>query len=904
MSEVAPTDLHDYAADALLLDGGSIHIRAIRPDDKELLLEHFASLSPRSVYFRFFNVKKRLTKAELQYLTELDFVARVGLVATLRTGDQEKIIGIGRYTRLGDGEAPRRAEVAFAVLDSHQRRGIGTLLLEHLARIARAHGITEFEADVLGENNRMLDVFSKSGFGVSRSIDGGIFHVTFPTAESEQYREASHQRERHASAQSVRAFLRPSAIAVVGASRHPDKIGARLVANLKAGGFTSPIYPVNPHAGEIAGLRAYPTVSSIGAPVDLALIAVPAVSVEEAVEDCARAGVRGVVVASAGFAEASAAGKEAQQRLLALARSSGMRLVGPNSMGVANTDPAVSMNATFAAEPPVAGNVGVLSQSGAVGVAVLHLARSRHVGISSFVSVGNKADVSGNDLLAYWAEDQGTAAIALYLESFGNPRKFAQLAPEVARVKPIVAVKAGRSLAGRRAASSHSAALANLDVAVEALFEQAGVVRTDTIEQLFDVVALLATQPAPSGPRVGVITNAGGPCILLADACEARGLVLPELGTATRDALRRFLPTEAAVANPVDLLASATPEDFARAIEIVGADADIDAVVVIHVPLIAPATDAVASAIARGAGTLAAEKPILAVLMSAPATPAPLSDGPRGRIPSYGFPEDAALALAAAERYGRWRRRPRGTALTFSPFARRVIRAVVDRVLAEAHTPRWLGVKDLASILRAADIPLAETLEVAPDQAVAAARRIGYPLIAKVGGEPTSHESDLGGVITGLKSPGAVREALSELDARMRAAGVPFERVILRREIHGGIEALVGVTSDPLFGPLLVLGYGGVLGEIVRDASFRLPPVTDVDAAEMIAALRSRTWLDGHRGAPAGDREALVSVLMRVSALVELVPELLELDLNPLKVLPPGAGAIAADGRLRIGPIG
>ncbi len=558
MSDVAATDLQHYAADALLLDGGSIRIRAIRPDDKELLLEHFAGLSPRSVYFRFFNVKKRLTKAELQYLTELDFVARVGLVATLRTGDQEKIIGIGRYTRLGNGEAPCRAEVAFAVLDSHQRRGIGTLLLEHLARIARTHGITEFEADVLGENNRMLEVFSKSGFGVRRSIEGGVFHLTFPTAESEQYREASHQRERHAAAQSVRAFLQPSAIAVVGASRQADKIGARLVANLRAGGFTGPIYPVNPHAGEIAGLRSYPTVSSIGAPVSLALIAVPAAVVEKVVEDCARAGVRGVVVASAGFAEASAAGKEAQERLLALARSSGMRLVGPNSMGVANTDPAVSMNATFAAEPPAAGNVSVLSQSGALGVAVLHLARSRHVGISSFVSVGNKADVSGNDLLAYWAEDPGTAAIALYLESFGNPRKFARVAPEVARVKPIVAVKAGRSAAGRRAASSHSAALANLDVAVEALFEQAGVVRTDTIEQLFDVVALLATQPVPAGPRVGVITNAGGPCILLADACEARGLVLPELRAATRDALRRFLPAEAAVGNPVDLLALAT----------------------------------------------------------------------------------------------------------------------------------------------------------------------------------------------------------------------------------------------------------------------------------------------------------------------------------------------------------
>ena len=901
MNDIAAGDLRDYATDELLRDGGSIHVRAIRPEDKERLVEHFAGLSPRSVYFRFFGSKKRLTKADLQHFTELDFVDRVGLVATLGTGDQEKIIGVGLSTRLA-GAAPSRAEVAFAVVDQHQRRGIGTLLLEHLARIARTQGITEFEADVLGENNRMLEVFGKSGFGVSRSIDGGVFHLSFPTAETEEYREASHQRERHAAAQSVRAFLQPRAVAVVGASRQPGTIGAMLVANLKAGRFLGPIYPVNPHAQEIAGLRAYPTVSSIGAPVDLAMIAVPAPAVEQVVEDCARAGVRGVVVISAGFAEASAAGKEAQQRLLALVRASGMRMVGPNCMGVINTDPAISMNATFAPTQPAPGNVGVLSQSGALGAAVLDLARSLNIGISSFVAVGNKADVSGNDLLAYWAEDPGTAAIVLYLESFGNPRKFARVAPEVARVKPIVAVKSGRSAAGRRAASSHSAALANLDVAVEALFEQAGVIRTDTLEQLFDVVALLATQPVTAGPRIGVVTNAGGPGILLADACEARGLALPELGAATRETLRGFLPPEAAVANPVDLIASATPEHFARAIEIVGADAEIDALVVIYIPLTAPTADEVAAAIARGAGTVPAEKPILTVFMSSRGAPPLLSSGPRGRIPSYGFPEDAALALAAAERYGRWRQRPRGTPLTFGAFARDAIRAVIDRALEGADEPRWLRVKDLSAVLRAAGIPFAETLEVTPDEAVAAAERMGYPLVAKVSGEAILHKSDIGGVITGLKSSGAIREALRDLDTRTRAAGVAFERVVLQREVRGGIETLVGVTSDPLFGPLLVFGYGGVLAELVRDVSFRLPPVSEIDAAEMIAKLRSSALLDGYRGAPPGDRRALLSVLMRVSALVELVPELRELDLNPVKVLPPGAGAIAVDGRMRIGP--
>lgn len=903
MMHAMTRDLRSYATDAILSDGGSIRIRALEPNDKQRLSDHFSRLSPTSVYFRFFRCKKHLTEQELAQFTELDFARNAALVATLRQGENERIIGVGRYATVDPSSGPsNRAEVAFAVADEHQGRGIGTLLLEHLLPIARSHGISEFEADVLGENNRMLGVFGNSGFKVERAIEGGVFHVSFPTEETVDFVEAQQKRERHAAAQSVRAFLNPRSVAIIGASRRSGTIGAALMANVKDCGFKGPIYPVNPNASEISGLPAFPNVSAIGAPVDLALVAVPASGVEEVVADCARAGVRGVVIISSGFGEASPAGREAERRLRELVRSSGMRMIGPNCMGVLNTDAQISLNATFAPNWPPAGNIGMLSQSGALGLAILDRVQSFNIGLSTFVSVGNKADVSGNDLLAYWAEDPRTKVILLYLESFGNPRKFARVAPEVARKKPIVAVKSGRSAAGTRAASSHSAALASLDVAVDALFEQAGVIRTNTLEELLDVAALLSTQPLPRGPRVGVITNAGGPGILLADACEARGLTLPELEQETLKALRSFLPAQAGFSNPVDMIASATPIQYERTIEVTGADPNIDSLIVIYIPPLLTSPEEVAEAIARGAGKVPKKKPVLTVFMSSRGAPSLLGDGPRGQLPSYSFPENAALALAAAERYGRWRKRPKGTTVALEPFARSAIRAVVDRVLTENKHPVWLQPADVATLLGAAGVEFAAMEEATVDEAGAAAERMGYPLVAKAIAPDLVHKSDVGGVILGINSHLEAIAAVKALSERMRAAGSRLDGVLLQREIRGGIEALVGVTTDPTFGPLIVCGLGGVLVELLKDVSFRLTPVSDVDAVEMIERLRSGRLLDGYRGAPAGDRKALIQLIQRISALVEIVPEMRELDLNPVKVLAPGRGAVVVDGRMRIGP--
>ncbi len=877
-------DWRPYAAEGILRDGTSVHVRAIRADDRAALASAFAQLSPESVYLRFFRAKQRLTDDELTRFTQLDFVERAALLATLRLEGRERIVGVARYAVTHPG----RAEVAFTVGDAYQGRGVGSLLLEHLVLVARDNGITEFEADVLGENNRMLRVFAHSGFRVTRSLDAGVFHLSFPTAETPAHQEAHDRRERTAAAESVRPIFAPRSVAVVGASRRPGSLGHALLANLRTTGFTGALHPVNPHADELQGLRCHPTVRAIGEPVDLAVIAVPAAQVETVVRDCADARVRAVIVISAGFGEVSTEGRAAQQRLVDLVRGSGMRLVGPNCMGVLNTDPSVSLNATFAPTWPPAGNVAMLSQSGALGLAILDHVQALNLGMSSFISVGNKADVSSNDVLAYWSADPRTRVILLYLESFGNPGKFARIAPEVARDKPIVAVKSGRSAAGTHAARSHSAALADLDVAVDAIFEHAGVIRTETLEGMFDVATLLSTQPVPPGPRVGVVTNAGGPGVLFADACAARGLRLPALASAP--------------ANPLDLGATATPAEYEAAIAAVGADPAVDALVVLYVPPIVTRPEAVAGAIARAAGTVPAEKPVLTVFLSTRGAPPALGTGPRGPLPSYSFPENAAQALASAERWGRWRRRPRGTALALEPFARDAIRAVVDRVLARNVGPTWLDVDDLATVLRAAGIPFAETITARPADAVAAAPRLGFPLVAKAVAPGLLHKSDVGGVLLGIQSPEALADAVTTLETRITAAGHPLDGVLLQREVSGGLEALVGVTTDPTFGPLVVCGLGGVLVEVLRDVTHRLPPVSDIDAAEMLDKLRAARLLDGWRGAPPADRTALIDVIRRVSALVEVVPELRELDLNPVKVLAPGAGCVVVDGRLLIGP--
>ncbi len=866
-----------FTTDVLLRDGESLRIRAAHPADGERVAREFPP-----------------------GLAGHDFDHDVALVAT-QGSENEQIVGLGRFHRLDPAaDGVPRAEFALSVADAWRQRGVGTALLEQMTTAASRLGIERFEADVLPGAPRMMDLLAHLGFDVTSESRGSVVRPWFPVRLTEAVRRAIDQRASAASAVSIRALMEPRSVALLGASRKAATISGTLLANLKES-YKGAIYPVNAAGGEIQGLPAFPTVAAIGKPVDLGIIAVPAPGVLQAVRECADAGANAVVVISAGFAELGPEGQAEQERIRDFVRRSGMRMVGPNCMGILNTDPVVSMNATFAPTVAPAGNVGMLSQSGALGVAILDHAKDLHIGISTFVSVGNKADVSGNDLLAFWKDDPRTDVIALYLESFGNPRRFARLAPEVARRKPIVAVKSGRSAAGTRAASSHSASLACLDIGVDALFEQAGVIRTNTLEEMFDVAALLATQPPPRGARVGVVTNAGGPGILLADACEAQGLVLPELTQASLEKLRSFLPAAAGFKNPIDMIASATAEQYARTIEIVGQDPNVDAVIVVFVPPLVTTAEEIATAVATSAATVPPHIPVLTVFLASKGAPPMLATGGRGRLPSYAFPENAARALAAALKYQRWRDRPRGETVQLTDAQRSEARRIVQASLEATPEAHWLDTDDVRALLQVAGIAMADLRVASPDDAPAVAAAMGFPLVAKAVAPGLVHKTDVGGVVLNLRSEAEVASAVTAMRASLLKAGFVLENVLLQKQIDGGLEALVGVVVDPTFGPLLLCGIGGVQVELLRDVSFHLPPISDLDAAEMIDRLRLRPLFDGYRGSPPADRAALITLLQRLSALVEELPELHELDLNPVRVLRPGEGAVVVDARIRVG---
>ncbi len=713
--------------------------------------------------------------------------------------------------------------------------------------------------------------------------------------------------------QGLDAIFRPRSVAVIGASRRPGSIGAAIFKNLLEHGFDGPVYPVNPQARVVQSVLAYPTVSDIPGDVDLAVIAVPSKQVVAAVEECGQKGVRGVVVITAGFKETGREGGERERALVETTRRYGMRMVGPNCLGVLNTESNICLDATFAPAWPPNGGVAFSSQSGALGLAILETAGALGMGISHFVSVGNKADVSGNDLLEYWENDPGTSTILLYLESFGNPRRFTQIARRVARTKPIVAVKSGRTKSGARAASSHTGSLAGADNAVDALCRQSGVIRTDTIEEMFDVAMILANQPLPKGARIGIVTNAGGPAIMASDACESHGLELGTLSDATTAALQSFLPPEASVKNPVDMIASATPESFEKTVRLVLTDPGVDAVLAIYVPPIVTTPLQVATAIVKGAEAASAElaargespKPVLTCFMGAHGVPEGLRSLQKHHIPSYPFPESAAIALARVVRYARWRSEPEGREVRFDDMDLGSARAIVAgaRTRAQAGETTWLTPEETRALLESAGLPVVPTWTArTADEAAAEATKLGFPVAVKLASTTLTHKTEVGGVVLDLGSAEEVRDAFRGIERRLEEKGLrdQMDGVTLQPMVKDGVEAIVGMSHDPSFGPVLMFGLGGVYVELLRDVTFRVTPVTDRDVAEMVRAVRGSRLLEGWRGSPAADTAALEEVILRLSQLVGEVPEIAELDLNPLKVLPVGQGCMAVDARIGV----
>ncbi len=864
------SSVDDVAEDVILRDGSTMRLRATVPADAPALVRFFGELSPESRYLRFQGAAL-VDERTVEPFVHTDWIERASLLGELAgPAGESSVVALATYVRLRD---PHRAEVAFAVADVLQGRGIGTRLLERLAAHAALAGVDEFVAQVLPQNTIMLRVFEDAGFAHRRVLEGGVVEVSLKIDPTAEYLERQEERDHVAVAASLRLFFRPRTVAVVGASSRRGTIGGELFRNILTADFDGAAYPVNAKGDPVGGVPGYASMDDVPEEIDLAVICVPGAAVLDATESVLRKGVKAVCVISAGFAEVGREGAARQQQLLALIRAHGARLVGPNCLGIAAAAP--RLNATFAGRQFPAGRVAFSSQSGALGIALLEQAEARGLGLSAFVSVGNKADVSSNDLLEYWADDPETDVIVLYLEGFGNPRKFGRIASRVARSKPILAMRSGTSRVGARAASSHTAALAGSDAAVEALFRQAGVLRANTLEELIDTSVLLSSQPLPRGNRVAVVTNAGGLGILCADACDTSGLILPELSDQARTKLAEFLPREASTANPIDLLGSATDEIYERALPIVLSDPGVDAVIALFVLTVVSDTKDVCAAIARVAA--AADKPVVPVVMSAEGTPPG----------SFTYPESAARALGLAARRAQWLSRPAGIVPELEGIDAAGARSIVESALGSS-TDLWLDAAETRKLLQAYGLPIVPERTVAtPDEAAVAAVELGLPAVVKTAAAG-AHKTESGGVALDLRTADEVRAAAERI-------GGP---VLVQPFLKSSVELLAGVVQDPVFGPLVAFGPGGVLAELIGSARFAMAPLTDVDAEVLLTTGKAARLVGGWRGAPPADHASLADLLHRLSRLADDLPEVSELDLNP--VLAGADGCVAVDARVRL----
>jgi acyl-CoA synthetase (NDP forming)/GNAT superfamily N-acetyltransferase len=867
---------------ALLIDGATVLIRPATSADLDAVLQMHRAMSPDNIYFRFFSMSPVAAEGEARRVCREAGPDHAALLAWL-DGD---LVGVASYEVAGSRDT---AEIAFAVADHAHRRGVATLLLEHLVSAARSRGVQVFTAEVLPGNSAMLKVFASAGLRARRRQADGVTELVFdlPGDDADpawaSYLDAVAEREGRADVASLRHVFAPTSVAVVGASRRAGSVGRSILHNIISGGYAGPVYAVNPHATELEGVTCVPSVAALPGPVDLVVVSVPAPAVLKVADECGRLGVRALVVITSGL------DLPLRDALLETCRLHGMRLVGPNCLGVAA--PMVSLDATFAARHPVPGGAGLAVQSGGVGSALLEQLSRLGIGVSSFASLGDKADVSGNDLLRWWEQDPATRLAILYLESFGNPRKFGRSARHIGATMPVLIVDAGRSEEGKRAAASHTAAAATPVITREALFEQAGIIAARDIGELIDAAALLASQPVPVGGRVAVVSNAGGAGVLAADACCDAGLHAVVLGDPVQDALRRLLPTGAAVAGPIDTTAAVSPDAFRRCLEVVAGDDAVDAVLALTVPT------AVADLVPAACSAEISKPLVLSILNQAESVQLlPRADG--SRVPAYAYPGSAARALARAARYGAQRARVPGHFPVFPDLRPDHARDLIGRFLWRSPDGGWLNPALTEALLGCYGITQVSTQLVDTEAAaVSAAARLGGPVVLKADVAGLVHKSEAGAVELDLHGPDEVGQGYRALAERF---GSRMPAVMIQPMITGGAEVIIGVVQEPVFGPLVVFGLGGVATDVLDDRSARLSPLTDVDADALIRSVRAAPLLLGHRGLPAADLIALRDVLLRVSRLADDLPQVAELDLNP--VIARADGAYVVDTRVRVVP--
>jgi acyl-CoA synthetase (NDP forming)/RimJ/RimL family protein N-acetyltransferase len=859
-----PADSSGYPehwdADVVLRDGGVAHLRPITPRDAEALQRMHVAQSAESNFLRFFTPMPRLTEKLLQQFTQVDHTNQVAIVALIGG----EIVGLANYDRVDE----QQAEVAFNVSDAHQGRGLGSVLLEHLAAAARERGIYRFVADILPQNRKMLAVFREAGYSVTDHFDHGVIALAFDIDRTDRSLAVMEAREHGSEAASLSALLQPRSIAVIGASRDPESIGARVLQHIIEADFSGELYAVNPAASELQGVRCYSDVSEVPGPVDVALVVVPAGAVLDAVNNCRQADVRGLIVMSGGFAEMGADGLDRQRELVRIARANGMRLLGPNSMGLLNTNPAVRLNASLAEKLPPAGGLGLFSQSGALGVAALASAARRGLGVSSFVSAGNRADVSGNDCMQYWEEDPDTTVVGLYLESMGNARKFSRIARRLSGKKPVIVVKSGASgygvPPGHVVRSSHAPR-----EALDSLLRQAGVVRVDTMHELFDVAQLVLHQPLPAGPRIGIVGNSQAMAVLVADAAIGNGLVVG--------------------AEPVTVGSEPSIEEFREALERCYAQDGIDSIVACFIPPLGAISPEVLSALSEFSA--ASDKATVACLLgvrgvtTVPADQASQrADGDLTRsLPAYPTPEDAVLALASVVRYAQWRRRESGVRVDPPGVDRAKARELVERLLSGADQDArvQMAADDVCALLACYGLTVWPTATISGEHdAVEAAEELGWPVVLKTTDDQRRHRRELGGVVLDIGTPDDLRAHLRSMAQRI-GEGTSF---VVQHMAPEGASCVLRTMEDGMFGPLLSFGLAGDASDLLGDVAYRIPPLTDVDVGDLIRSVRAAPRLTGYRGSPRLDVAGLENVIARLSCLADDLPQVAALELNPVIV--------------------
>ncbi len=859
----------------LLRDGRTAHVRPIRAEDEPLMVDFYARVSPESKYYRFFAPMPELSPQDLYRFTHVDHVQRVALVMTVG----EKMIAVGRY----DTVEPGVAEIAFLVEDAHQGRGIAQLLLEHLTQAGRERGIERFVAEVLPDNQAMLHTFRDAGYRVASGYEDGMMMLEFSIDPTDTAIGVMESREHRAEAASIERFLNPRSIAVIGASRRPDSIGYALVRNLVTGDYTGQVQVVNSQALAVSGLPAYATVGDIPHDVDVAVVAVPAEAVQDVVLDCAAKGVHGLIVISSGFAETGEIGRQRQRRLLGLARSYGLRLIGPNCLGVINTAADISLNASLSPLMPPRGRAGFFCQSGALGSAILEKVNDRGLGLSTFVSAGNRADVSGNDLLQYWLEDDATEVVLLYLESIGNPRKFSRVARKVSRRKPVIAVRSGRTTQGvpmghavRRIAAPHQA--------VDAMFRQAGVIQVDTLEEMFDVAQLLAHQPLPNGRRVAVVGNSDALGLLATDAAASVGLVVNRSSA---------------------LGAEATAEDFEDALDGAIDDDDVDAVIAVYIPPLNVSGEDVANVLAAVGEQ--SDKPLVSSFLGAEGVPELLRvpdvaghTAGRGSVPSYPAVEAAVRALARVVEYAVWLRHPGEEHELVASSRVAEGKRLVNETLMHHPDGKDLDAAEMSALLAAYDIQVWESRQAATlEDALAAGEELGWDVVLKATAERLRNRPDLAHVWRNVDTAEEMRDAWQTLGALItRPSEAGF---VVQRNAPPGIPVSIASVEDPLFGPVVTFGISGPLTELLADKAFRIPPLNAHDAADMVREIKSSPLLFGYRGSEVVDVAEIERLILRVSQLQHDLPQVRSLDLS--LVLAGHEGASVLTTAIRVEPV-